>query len=233
MATITNINLETRALVDADSTSYPDATLLRRVNMAYEEIVGKLIALNKNWKFDDSNYSDLPIGLGDLVSGQQDYSFASTLLMVERVEVMDSDGNYHKLKPIDEKDISEALSQYKSGGGMPEKYARRGNSIFLYPYPLTASVTISDGLKVYFQRTADIFTSAEVTTGTKEPGFPSPYHYLLSYKSALPFALTYKKDRVTMIRQEIARMESELFDIALNKDSDKVSAMSPKIENTR
>jgi len=233
MPTITQINAEARALVDADTTSYPAADLLRRVNMAYEEVVGRLIALNKNWKFDDSNFTDLPIGLGDLVSGQQDYAFDSSLLMVERVEVMDNDGTYHKLKPIDEKDITEALSEYKSDGGLPVEYARRGNSIFLYPYPLTANVTATDGLKTYFQRTADVFTSAEVTTGTKVPGFPSPYHYLLSYKAALPYALSYKKDRVSMIREEIFRMEKELFNVALNKDSDKISRLQPVYEDNR
>jgi len=233
MATIENINLEARALVDADTTTFPDATLLRRINMAYEEVVGRLIALNENWKFDDSNYTDLPIGSGDLVSGQQDYSFAASLLMIERVEVLDVNGDSHKLKPIDEKDITEALSEYKSGGGLPEEYARRGHSVFLYPYPVTASVTLTSGLKIYFKRTASIYTAAEVTTGTKEPGFPSPYHYLLAYKAALPYALTYKKDRVQMIREEIFRMESELFTLATNKDDDKVSQMIPMQENNR
>ncbi len=231
--TIADINLEARALVDADSTSYSDATLLRRVNAAYEEVVGKLIALDRNWKFDDSNYTDLPIGTGTLANSQQDYAFSNTLLSIERVEVLDVSGNYNRLDYLDEQDIDGALSEYYETDGVPIKYALRGNSIFLYPAPATGSVTMAAGLKVYFQRTADIFTAAQVTTGTKTPGFASPYHILLAYKAALPYALTYKKDRVPMLMSEIQRLEKEMFALASNKFRDKKSRMTANVEDCR
>ena len=232
---IANIIAEARNLVDADSTSYPAVnltdSLLRRINTAYEEVVAKYIALDKNWKFDDSNYSNLPIGTTTLVAGQQDYSFDSSVLSVERIEVLDSSGNYQKLVYLNEKDIDTALSEYEETDGMPQYYAVRGNSIFLYPAPAAGSVTLAAGLKVYSQRGASTFTAAEVVTGTKTPGFASPYHVILAYKAALPYALTYKKDRVPMIMSEIQRLEKEMFNLASNKMNDKRGRLSVHQEN--
>jgi hypothetical protein len=241
--TIANIVAEARALVDATSSSFPDATMLRRVNQAYEEVVGKLIALDRKWKFDDSNYSDLPIGTGTLVASQQDYAYDSALLSIERVEVKDNSGNWHKLEYIDEAEITEALAEYLETAGLPEKYALRANSIFLYPAPSAAACTLASGLKIYFQRTASLYTCTTYTagvctagtyyTGTREPGFASPYHVLLAYKAALPYALTYKKDRVNTILAEISRLETEMLSLASNKMRDNLSRMVVAAENNR
>ena len=235
--TIENIIAEARSLVDASATSYPAINLtdplLRRINTAYEEIIGKYIALDKNWKFDDSNFTDLPIGSATLVNSQQDYSIDTTLLTIERVEVKDSSGIWHKLSLVDEKNISGSLAEYQKTDGMPTEYAVRGNSIFLYPAPATASVTLTSGLKVYFQRGASTFTAAEVVTGTKTPGFAAPYHIILAYKAALPYAAIYKQSRVPFIMAEIQRLEKEMFNLASNKMNDKLSRLTPAYENCR
>jgi hypothetical protein len=230
MATIANIAAEARALVSADSTSYPDATLLRRLNHANEEVVGKLIALNKNIKFDDHNQTDLPFGTFNLTAGTSKYAYSSVLLAIDRVEIKDADGNWHRLKKISEDKIDEALSEYQSENGLPSEYSRRANSIFLYPAPAAASCTLTAGGKIYYQRTSVDFANL---TGTTTPGFSSPYHYLLSYKAALPYALSFKKDRVPFLREEIMRMEREMFALESNKDGDRLSRIIPKVENNR
>ena len=221
---------EIDALCDSDTTSYPVADKTRRVNAALEEIVADLIALDRNWKFDDSNQTDLPIGLGDLVAGQQDYSFDTSLLSIERVEVLDSDGNWHKLSIIDEQKITEALAEYKETDGLPEQYAVRANSIFLYPAPAAANVTVSSGLKVYFQRTAHLFVATDTTA---VPGFASPYHIILAYKAALAYCVTYKQDRVPGILREIDRLHNGLMALASNRMRDKLSQITPFVENNR
>lgn len=241
--TIANIVAETRALVDATSSSFPDATMLRRVNQAYEEIIGKLIALDRNWKFDDSNYSDLPIGTGTLVANQQDYAYDAALLSIERVEVKDAQSNWHKLEYINESEITEALAEYLSTPGLPEKYAMRANSIFLYPAPTAAACTLTSGLKVYYQRTASLYTCTTYVsgactvgtyaTGTKEPGFASPYHILLAYKAALPYAITYKKDRIQPILNEINRLEAEMLSLASNRMRDNLPRIVVASEDNR
>lgn len=221
---------EIDALCDSDTTSYPVADKTRRVNAALEEVIGDLIALDKNWKFDDSNHTNLPIGTATLVNGQQDYSFDSSVLAVERVEVEDADGVWHKLSPINEKYIEGALDEYEKTNGLPLEYAVRANSIFLYPTPATASVTLVAGLKVYFQRTAHLFTASDTTA---VPGFASPYHIILAYKAALPYCQTYKKDRVPMIVNEISRLERKMFAFASNKMNDKLPRLSVRQEDNR
>ena len=51
-------------------------------------------------------------------------------------------------------------------------------------------------LRIYFKRTASIFTSAEVTAGTKVPGFDSTHHIILSWMAARPYCMKYHPDRV-------------------------------------
>lgn len=232
MATITDINLEARALCDADSTSYPDAVLLRRVNQAYEEIVGKLLQVDGRWQFDDSNYTDLPIGTTDMVASQQDYAFDVRFLAVERVECKDSAGIWHELEPIDKEDIDVAMSEYLKTPGMPIQYDKQGESIILYPAPSATETTLTAGLKVHYKRTASIFTSAEVTTGTKTPGFPSPWHMILAYKAAIPFCMSYKKDRVALYEQKAADMEKALLKHESKRSRDEQAIITSESVNS-
>jgi hypothetical protein len=225
---ITDINLESRALCDADTTSYPAATLLRRVNQAYEEIVGKIIGLDGTWQFDDSNFSDLPIGVTTLVNSQNDYSFDSSMLEIERVEVKDKDGLWHLLSPVDKSQINEAMEEFYKTDGIPSCYDKQGASLFLYPAPDNGvSVTLASGLRVYFQRTASVFTSAEVTTGTKSPGFASPYHMLICYKSAIPYCMSYKKDRVALYEKKVIDLEKEMFKFYSRRERDVKTVIRP------
>lgn len=228
MSTITDINLEARALCDADSTSYPDAVLLRRVNQKYEEIVGKLIQSDGVWDFDDSNYTDLPVGTTNLVAGQQDYSFDVRFLNIIEVEVKDAQGNWIKLTPIDKQTHEGAISDYQTTNGMPTEYDKVGESIFLYPAPASGSVTLTAGLKVHYQRTASIFSSAEVTTGTKTPGFASPWHMILAYSAAIPFCMTYKKDRVAFYQNTVMQMENELMAFYSDRNKDEPKRLAVK-----
>lgn len=218
--TISDINTEIRALCDADSTSYSAADLLRRVNSAYEEIIGKIIASDGTFQFDDSNFSTHPIGVATLVAGQNDYMFDTAHLNIERVEIKDVGGIWHTLYAIDEMQLEEALPEYQKTAGLPSEYAKRGSSLWLYPAPASGSVTLASGLRVYFQRTADIFTSDQVTTGTKVPGFASPYHMLLCYKAAIPYCMSYKKDRVALYEKKAMDLEKDLLAFYSKREKD-------------
>lgn len=222
MPTIADIVLETRDLVDADSVSYPDATLLRRINDAYEEIVSIIMGCDGRWQFDDTNYTDFPIATTNLVNSQSDYSFDATHLEIERVEVKDNGGNWHLLEPVDISQIDVALSEFYKDDGQPLCYDKKGGSLVLYPAPDNGvSVTLTSGLKVYFKRTSDNFTSGQVTTGTKKPGFASPFHHLISYKAALPFAAKYKKDRVQFLLKHIEDQTKELIKHYSRREQDR------------
>ena len=226
MATIADLNLEARALVDADTTSYPAAVLLRRVNQAYEEVVSFILGLDGLWQFDDTNFDDFPIATTTLVHNQPDYTFNSTHLEIERASILDAQGNYQPIYPIDISQIGPDPTELYPDAGFPLYYDKAGKSIILYPAPDSSKVTTALGLKVYFKRTADIFTSTEVTTGTKEPGFASPFHMILAYKAAIPFAISYKPDRVRALQAQVLKFEEEMKKFYGRREQDRRKKMS-------
>ena len=229
MASILDINQEARDLCDADTTSYPAATLLRRINKAYEQVVGWLINADGIWEWDDTNYTTTPIATYTLVNSQRSYTFAADFLDLLEVSVMDSNGIYRKIKQFDPFLKTESVEElYGTTAGFPEVFDLvTDDTIKFYPNISSSNVTLASGLQVKFKRTADLYTSAQVTTGTKEPGFASPWHYILSYMAAIPYCSLYKKDRVPMLMAEVEKMKKELIMhySRRNKDERKIMTM--------
>lgn len=200
---------EIDALCDSDSTSYPLASKIRRVNAAYEELIGDIINSDGTWEWDDTNHSDLPVGTGNLVNAQETYSFASEYLEIRQVKVKNASGDWIVLKPIDYRDYKDiAIEEAFAATGMPEYYDIVGDTIKLYPAPATASVTLTAGLKIHFTRTGDLFTTSDTT---KSPGLPSTHHVILAYMAAIPFCMTYKKDRVALYQEKVRDMKRTLL----------------------
>jgi len=234
--TIADLQTLARYLVDADSTTLTDAQLLIFINKAYERITGKLITHTGNgpWPFGDSNYTTFPTYTMNLTNSTAEYQIdaLTTPLTIMAVEVMDSSGNYYPLKPItlrNIRDIGLGQSEYYKTDGKPVEYEKRENMVVLYPAPDNGvSVTLTNGLRIFFLRTADVFTSAQVSTGTKQPGFPSPWHDILAYEAALLYAMNYKKDRVGFLASERDKREQELMDFMSIRAGDERAIMTPK-----
>lgn len=239
---ISDIQTETRDLVDADTTSYPAPIMLIRNNTAMEEIDNLILTADGHWKFDDANNSDYPDGVAlliTLVSAQKSYLMDVSIIKVLGAAVQLNTGIWRKLLAFDaETDLgstSTPLSfvplvafgptfdraEFLKTPGLPQYYDLNGQYMRLYPAPDNGiSVTLVNGLKIYAQRTAQLFTTADVTTGTKVPGFNSQFHSLVSYKSALPYAQKYKAGRVPFLMQEIARKEAALVAFYSKRDKD-------------
>lgn len=231
--TISDIFAEARKLVDADSTSYVDADLLRRVNAAYEDVVGELINADGTWEFDDTNYTNTPLGTINLVSGQSSYSFLDTFLDIDNVKIQDLNGLWHILQPISQSQTDTPLEMYLITPAFPIWYAKDGNTIRLYPSPASSVIQMTSGLKVQFKRTANLFQESDVNTGTLAPGFASPWHMILSYKAALPYAMSYKPARVGPITNEITRLNAGLIAHYGQREKDARKVISPKFEDHR
>lgn len=224
MPTIEDINAEARDLCDANTTSYPASTLLRRINEAYEKVVGWILESDGLWQWDDTNYSDFPIGTYTLVADQSKYSFNDKFLEIESVEILDSDGLYRIIHPIDQKEYSdsEPLETAFNESGWPLYYDKiSDDTIELFPAPSSTDVTLASGLRIKFRRTADIFTSAEVTSGTKVPGFVSTCHYVLSYMAAIPYCMKYKKDRVNPYMAMVNSYKQDIIKHYTRRERDK------------
>lgn len=224
---ITDIFQESRDLVDASATSYPDAKLLRRNNANMEDVVGDLINADGTWQFDDTNYTSLPIGTATLIEAQSSYTFDGTFLEVENVKILDLNNHWHILDPWDQSQSDIPIENYQITPAFPRLYDKEANTISLLPPPTGTVITLTNGLKVQFKRTARLWTTADISTGTISPGWASPFHILLAYKNALPYALTYKKDRVAFIQGEIARIRQAMLDHYGQREKDKRKVMRP------
>jgi len=230
--TISDLNSEVRSLCDADSTSYTAADLLRRVNSALETCVGKIINADGNWQYDDTNYTDLPVGTGNLVSAQSSYSFSSEYLDILEVMILTTGGIYQRITPFDPSEMDMSWDEWVNSAtgtipnGFPQYYDKLGDSIRFDKSPTATYATLTNGLKVRFKRTADLFTSAQVTTGTKVPGIASPYHQLLAYMAAIPYCMSYKKDRVPLYEKKVDEMTKDMIDFYTRRAKDERTIMS-------
>ena len=218
------------ALCDTDVNGYPLKDVIRRINASSEELAALIMNADGTWEFDDSNYTDLPVGTGTLIEGQSQYPFASQYLTIERIKVKDKNGEWSILAPIREKELGgEAIEEYFSATGMPTHYDILGGTkaiIKLYPAPTSTSVTLASGLKVHFKRTIKVFTMSNSTTITSgeeddEPGFPSPYHILLAYMTAIPFCMSYKQNRVALYEKKKDEMIKDLIKFYSHREVDR------------
>ena len=55
-------------LVKSDSITYPIAQKTANVNRALDNVVSAILGADGRWQWDDTNYTDLPIGVTDLVA---------------------------------------------------------------------------------------------------------------------------------------------------------------------
>jgi len=220
------VNTIVTDLTDANTTDFPTATRLIYANNAGDHVAGVAIGADGRWQFDDTNFTNLPIGTTDIKSGQQQYQFDDSFLTIQRLEVTDSSGNVTKLTPIDEKDISIATGEYKPNQGIPSEYDKIGDSIFLYATP---NYDLTGGLKAYFQRSLQVITSFDSTV----PGFYLSAHMILPYMIALPYCQKYKKDRVALYEKKIAGYETMLVEYYGRRAEDEKATVTPLYQNNR
>lgn len=223
-------------LCDAGITSYPIKDVIRRLNSSFEQVVGWLINASGTWQWDDTNYTDLPIGTQTLVAGQSAYTFNDKFLTIERVKIKNKNGDWVIIKPLDQAEISNetVLEEYFETAGMPEYYDKISDDTFkLYPAPSAAQTTLASGLKVEYRRTAKVYTMSDSTTITSgeesvEPGFASPYHVILAYMASVPFCMNYKKDRVNLYEKKITELKDELVKHYSKRQKDERKGFSMK-----
>jgi len=165
-----------------------------------------------DWDYDDSNQTTLPIAVTTLVDGQADYSIPSSAKKVERVEVLDANGDYQLLTPLDKSQITdEAMTQFEETNGLPEYYDMVGSTIYLYPAPAAADVTEASGLKLYAARDVIAFSNTvSVTTNAVEPGFDSNFHRILSLGASYDWCVAKGLAKAQTLRAEIGQLESEI-----------------------
>lgn len=209
-------------LSTSDTTSYPLVDFTRNSNLALDVVTSKILKSDGTWKWGDFNNTDLSIGYTTLVANQEDYSIAVTHLKYTRVRVMDANGDYHVLDPVNRRDLTDA--QLNADAGMPKQYYQVENSIILVPKPASGSVTLTEGLEVEYQRGASYFV---YTDTTKVPGFATQFHRLISLYAALDYChVNDLEKRASKIQKKIEGMEAELILHYSTRDADQEPLLS-------
>lgn len=193
-----------------NTSSYPIADKTRNVNRWLDDFSVIAMQHDNTWDFDDTNYTTYPIATRDLVAGQQDYQLTTSQVRVLRAEVKDSNGDFYEIFPIDQSQIRvTGLTEWHEDDGLPRYYDIIANSLFLYPAPASADVTLSAGLKVYFQREMDYFTATDTS---KEPGIPSQFHRYPVIGASLDYAEANAKGNADELRARLADMREQMKD---------------------
>jgi hypothetical protein len=178
---ISDINSMVSFRASTDTTQYSAANRLISTNRWYQKIVTMILGAQDEWDWDDSNQSDYPIATTNLIAGQQDYTFPGSLkiLKIKRAEISLDGVTWKRLQPFDINQFALATDTTSIRNNFSTDqpcYDMEYNAIKLYPTP-TANVTT--GLKIWFLREPVEFTTAEVTAGTKEPGFDEAFHSMI------------------------------------------------------
>ena len=211
-------------VISGNATKLAEAT--SDLNMGLVEVWALIFSANGTWQWDDSNHTlDYPVISTDIVSGQRDYAFltdntGNLILDIYKVMRKNADGVYEKIDPIDvqSEDGTEELYDGRDVGGIPDKYDKTSNGIFLSPIP---NYNSTEGLKIYINREGYFFLTSDTT---KKPGFAGLFHeypvLFASYKYAVRNGLKSKIDFMNdMIRMQAAikkhyrRRERDIQDV--------------------
>lgn len=209
--------------ITGDSTRFAQVTGI--FNMAINQVTTWILSSQSGWEWDDASYSDFPEVVGDMQDGVGDYplpaatssAHQNTLLKLQDIEVKDASGYFQRLKRIDNKTFDTPLSTLFSENGMPQYYRETANSIELWPMPATGQVTMTDGLRIRFQRAADPFTTADTA---REPSVAVPFHKLLCKITALEYGESRGIGRIDYLKRGIEEGKKDLMESYANKNED-------------
>ena len=211
----------------ASASSYPLGAKTRDINSAFARLMSIAVKVSGRWQVDDTNQTDYPIVLYDVVTSQQDYAFvrdgsspSNQVLDIHRIEIKDNAGNWKLLVPIDEADIDVAMTVFESTAGVPEYYDKTSNAIFLYPKPNYDS---ANGLKFYFSRTPSYFLTTDTT---KTAGIPDMFHEYLALRPSYLYCLSKGLPQASALKQEVVEMEESIRAYYGSRQRDERSTLS-------
>jgi len=190
-----------------------DTTLFKQItsyyNQSAKKVASALMRVDKNWKIDDSNYTDFPIASINLVLNQRDYTLPAsasggnyaTLYRINKIKIMDLQGNYQEIKPFYEGEVEETTN------GFPTSYRLVGGSIRFNYLPSSTFVTLTAGLQIEFQRAWDEFTTADTT---QQLPFQDSWHQAVCYDTSSTYLLPVNRDLALDYRNIYKEMVLEL-----------------------
>lgn len=191
-----------------------------------DKILGLILQADGRWKFDDVNNTGEPTGIFDLVANQNYVEVTgATYLKISKVLILD--GSYYDiLTPVDEHSADAANMLEKRNSGTPKRYLKKGENIYLDPYPASA---LTNGLKVFCQKNVHYFVSGDTTA---KPGFAQPFHRLVSLYASEDYLIAENMmGRLVAVRQKIQQMEADLIAFYSSRDDDQKISLKLRKED--
>lgn len=216
--TIGEINTKLSQLTNTDTNSYPAAERLIDFNMAFQKVVTMIIDSQGEGDWDDLAHGDYAEGNIPMVAGQRDYTLAQNeyILFLKKVSITYDGTNYYEATPIDSGEMNFATGPAGSAqettvdayfSKNAPVYDYKNGSLFVYPRADATEVANGASIHLEWTREPSPFTSGEVTTGTRVPGFDSAFHPLLAYLPAWDWCIakgkTTQADRYAQVVQDL------------------------------
>lgn len=208
-------------LANSDSNSYPITHKTRNINRWLDRVAFLIQSADQMWQWEDTNNTDLPIAVTDLVSGQTDYSIDTTFLKVLKVMIKDSSGNWVEIQPIDIFDPLYKNLLANTTTGLPSRYDKMGNSIFLFP---ATNYNSTGGLKIFFQRNVAYFATTDTS---KAPGFNPQFHRYLSLGAAFDLCNSKDLPQAKNLWVQIQQFENDIMEFYSNRGKDEPPKIRP------
>jgi len=220
---IADLKLDTHFLAGSTSGTYPDASSVRNMNVAYQDVARTIWESDGVWSFDDNNNTDAPIAYRTVANASASYVIPTTAIRINGVEIKNGDGQWSKLKPLDVATLPVSPEEYFKSAGMPLWYQLEGSQIRLYPPPGTGEVTMSSGMAVRLARSVTEMASSATTT---VPGFAVPFHRILSYAAAIDF--THDNVQRQFLVEQKDRLEKAMRRFYANRASEMKTKINPR-----
>jgi len=184
------------------------------INLGVDEVTAMILSADRSRQIDDYNHTKYPIITIDVVSGQRDYSFTqdeqlNLIVHIHKVMCADSSGVLKDLQAVNQQDSGTANDSFNDGNataGVPYRYDKTADGIFLDPIPNYASTA---GLKIFIDREASHFT---VSDTTKKAGFMSLFHEYLVLKPAYRYARDKSLPNATALKRDMLEMRQYITD---------------------
>lgn len=173
---------------NSTSSSYTTANKVLDINIALSHYMVLANSAAGNWRpADDTNQTDYPIVFGDLVSGQQDYTFTvdeqgNQILGIDRVRAKNQNGEFYTLDQLDKDQLTDGELNAATNG-TPTGYYLTANGIFLNVPP---SYNSTDGLEISISRTPTTFSTGNTA---KVAGIPWVHHEYLALRPSYFYCL--------------------------------------------
>lgn len=208
----------------SDNNTYPLLQKANDCNEGLDRYWYLAFMADGKWQIDDTNNTDLPVATANLVSGQIDYQLPATAMIIDKILVSDSAGNWTELEEVDiQDDTAKHIWELTPGNsGIPNRYELMGNSVFLDPIP---NYSKASAIKIVFQRGPSYFVYNDTT---KTPGIPAIFHsYVVHYASMIFCSdknLPKKQDQMALV----GRDEEAIGDFYSHRNTDEKQVIRPK-----